>query len=104
MFDCPWKTSTCITRNPNHKPQTKNIYIEREFNSLRVGIKNIKICLKKVVLSFVKVKFNGPLPPYCIIYLWIQWTPNSCVAAGCSRTCKDGVRFPQELSTEEEVD
>ena len=35
--DCPRKTSTCITCN--HKPQT--IYIEREFNSLRVGIKKI---------------------------------------------------------------
>ena len=43
--DCPRKTSTCITCN--HKPQTtNNIYIEREFNSLRVGI-------KKILLLFV---------------------------------------------------
>ena len=40
ICDCPRKTSTCITCN--HKPPTtNNIYIEREFNSVRVGIKNI---------------------------------------------------------------
>ena len=41
ICDCPQKTSTCITCN--HKPATTNniLYIETEFNSVRVSIKNI---------------------------------------------------------------